>query len=572
MRHDPLIVLKFGGSVLSGPHSLPAVTHEIHRWRRRGHRVVAVVSAFAGRTDALLAQCRAADSRPAAHVVAGSLAQGERESATQLALTLDRAGIPVRVLTPEALHFMAVGDALDADPISLSTAAIHRAFERDEVVVLPGFSACDSDGRCVTLGRGGSDLSALVLAQHLGAARCRLIKDVDGLYERDPRGVGPPPRRFAQVTWSDALRLDGSVLQHKACAYASRRGLPFELGCLDSRRPTRVGPQPSHFERGEPAAAPLRVGLLGLGTVEAGVAAHVAALPERFQLVGVAVRDAQRTRDELPAGVPLFDDPRALAEQPLDVLVEVIGGTRTAARCVAAALVRGVHVVTANKALLARRGAELTELANRQGARLLGSAAVGGCMPLLECLTEIGWPRVRSLDAVLNGTTNAILEELHSGASFEQAVATARSRGFSEADPSRDLQGLDAAEKLALLSAAAGGPRLLADAIPREALSESGLARRLEGSAPGARVRQLARLQRHGDGVQAKVELAVVSPDDPLADLPDEHNLARVNLTDGRQRLLRGRGAGRWPTAEALLGDLLELRRDASDVALPVAS
>jgi hypothetical protein len=181
------VVLKLGGSVLLDATRLRRAVHEIYRWRREGREVVAVVSAFAGRTDEILDRCMRLDPglEPAGHrrlspfALAAALGAGEAESAAFLGAQLDRAGVPATVLSPGAVGLRADGDPLDATPREVDTGPIERALERDGVVVFPGFVALDAAGRAVTLGRGGSDLTALFLAHALAADRCRLIKDVD---------------------------------------------------------------------------------------------------------------------------------------------------------------------------------------------------------------------------------------------------------------------------------------------------------------------------------------------------------------------------------------------------------
>ncbi|MFI4881478.1 MAG: homoserine dehydrogenase, partial [Phycisphaerales bacterium JB064] len=220
-----LIVLKFGGSVLTDEHRLRIAVHEIYRWRREGWRVAAVVSAFAGRTDELLASCSCDGLEADPHAAAAILACGERESAAKLAGCLDRVGVQATVLDPAAIGLCAQGAALDAHPLGFDTHKVREALEAVGVVVVPGFIAVDEQGRTVTFGRGGSDLTALVLADGLEADRCRLVKDVDGLYERDPASSGPPPRRFERASYEDVLRLDGSIVQHKAVRFARDHGL-----------------------------------------------------------------------------------------------------------------------------------------------------------------------------------------------------------------------------------------------------------------------------------------------------------------------------------------------------------
>lgn len=248
MSQRPLIVLKFGGSILLNEDSLRAAVHEIERWRGDGWSTVAVVSAFAGRTDDLLNRGTRLSPSATPSALAGVIATGELESAAFFGLHLDRAGIASCVLSPGLARLRATGPELDANPIALDAGVFQRAFARDEIVAFPGFVAVDESGRHVTLGRGGSDLTALFLAHGLGAIGCRLIKDVDGLYEFDPARSGPTPRRYAYCSFDDALQTDGTIVQHKAVRLAQRLDLEFELGRLGSQNPTVIGGGDSRFD------------------------------------------------------------------------------------------------------------------------------------------------------------------------------------------------------------------------------------------------------------------------------------------------------------------------------------
>src|SRR5690606_20492696 len=197
-----VIVLKFGGSVLASPESLSLAVHEIYRWRREGWSVLAVVSAFSGETDALLREAIERGNGACRHVLAAAVGQGELRSASQPGLLLERSGVPAAVVNPGAIGLRATGDPLDADPCAVDTGALRRLFAADRVVVCPGFVATDDSGRWLLLGRGGSDLTALYLTAELAAsgeieARCRLVKDVDGLYDRDPKAGPTLPDRYA---------------------------------------------------------------------------------------------------------------------------------------------------------------------------------------------------------------------------------------------------------------------------------------------------------------------------------------------------------------------------------------
>ncbi len=550
MNTKPLIVLKFGGSVLLSESSLRRAVHEIYRWRRDGWKVIAVVSSLCGRTDELLACCDRFGSAVDSSARAAFLATGEFESAALLNLQLERSGVPSVVITPGAAGLVAAGDAVDASPLTLEGPQLPAALAREDVVVFPGYVACTRLGQPVVLGRGGSDLTALFLAAELGAARCRLIKDVDGLYESDPAGKVPRPLRFACADYADALRTDGSIIQHKAVRFAAKRGLDFELGSINADLATRIGNLETHLEHAPPATAPLRVGLLGHGTVGGGVAALLADYPQDFILSGVAVRD--RTRHSALPEALVWTDPIALAGGEADVLVEALGGVDTPYRAVRAALQRGAHVVSANKALLASRSASLQKLARATNVRVRGSAAVGAAVPVLEALCRPGARRVVGVQGILCGTANFVLQRLDEGESLAAATAAARRRGLAEVDPSRDLDGRDAADKLCVIASVLGGPALDPDRVVREPISAGGLP-------PGTR--QVATLRRVRDGWDASVRLVVPDAASPLFRAWHEQNAVVLERKGGDRELLLGSGAGRWPTAEAVMADLLEIAR-----------
>ena len=300
-------------------------------------------------------------------------------------------------------------------------------------------------------------------------------------------------------------------------------------------------------------ARPLRVALAGCGVVGGGTAARLLGDP-RFELVGVLVRDPDKARDvALPRGVLLTDPAALLAREP-DVVVEAISEASTGLALIRAALSRGVDVVSANKQAVGADLAALTALAAASEARLHYSASVGGGAPLIETVRRArAHGPVVSVEAVLNGTCNFVLNRLAEGRGFDAALKAARAAGFAEEDPSSDLTGLDAAAKLAILAHEAGGRRLSVDAVPRQTLSADTVL-------PAGRVRQVARLDP-GRGETA-VAFERVDGDPLFADLADEGNALRARTADGRVFAARGRGAGRAPTVEAVWADLTDLLAD----------
>lgn len=564
MSSRPRLVLKFGGSVLRDREALRLAVNEIYRWRREGWSIVAVVSAFAGRTEELLSSAPPTAGPGGEFGLAALAACGEQESAAQLVLELDRRGVPACSLTPSSVELRAEGPALEAVPISLDPSCLEAALERDEVVVVPGFAARDEFGRTVLLGRGGSDLTAIFLAKELRAARCRLIKDVPALFESDPAQAHIQPRRFATASWSDALNLDGTIVQHKAVRFARSAGVEFEVGGLNGVAPTLVGARPAAWLEGCASRQRTRVVLLGLGTVGRGVYAGLQSWKEHFELCGVAVRSRERA---LARGVPeslLVRNLEEALDLDAEVVIEVIGDTSPAERAIETALCLGRAVVTANKALLARRGASLANLAREHGVRLAHSAAVGGSVPVLERLRSLPPGSLRGVRGVLNGTVNYLLEEVARGETLQTASSHARRAGFAERDASRDLSGKDAADKLCLMAAELGLGELATDDVFVEALTEASIARaRQEGPV----IRQVASLDFDGGALRASVRIRGVAPDDPLAAVFGEGNACVLQFQNGGSEILRGRGAGELPTAESVLGDLLELERERRDSA-----
>jgi homoserine dehydrogenase len=568
---NPVIVLKFGSSVLTSEAAIPNAVHEVYRWYRRGFRVIAVVSALGRTTDKLIAQAKEYGAEPDPAHLASLLSIGESTSAALVALALDRAGVPAAVLDPARIDLRTRGDTLDSEPCSVDTGEILAALEDRPVAVVPGFFGRLADGRTALLGRGGSDLSALYLAHALGA-RCRLVKDVDGLYERDPNQPGPRPRRYEVISYNDALAIDGRIVQHKAVRFARALNLPFEVSSVQSERTTVVGPGPSRLEA-VPAqpARPLRVAILGLGTVGLGVYRELLACPELFEVTRVAVRSVAKHAANAAPEV-LTDDPWEAIESDCDVVVEAIGGRFPAFDLLARALELGKHVVTANKAVVAHDGAALAQLAKDKGVAFTYSAAVGGAAPLLETVRRLSEaPAIRCVEGVVNGTTNFILDRLLAGEPLDDAIRAAQLAGFAEADPTTDLNGTDAAHKLVILAQEALGERVDPATIDRDSLVGLDPARVRSAAACGCTLRLVARAHRSGSTLSTTVRLQQLPKDHPLAGATNEWNRLLVHTTDGTSTLVCGRGAGRWPTAEAVLADLFDVSRLAPPTPKPPA-
>jgi homoserine dehydrogenase len=292
----------------------------------------------------------------------------------------------------------------------------------------------------------------------------------------------------------------------------------------------------------------LRIGLIGWGTVGAAFGHLVRRGPLPVELGVVAVRDPSRERSApLPDDVVIGPPERALED--VDVVVELAGGLDGPDRWARMALDRGLPYVTANKALLATRGAELAELAAERRAALLGSASVGGGTPMIEFIQHLAAAgSIERLRGIVNATTTYILSAMGLGRSYDDALREAQEAGYAEADPSFDVEGRDAAQKLAILASVAWG-RWRAE---REVDASGIVGVEIE---PGRIVRLVAQASREQMRV-GPVELAL---DDPLARATGIENMLEVEVTEGGTFRISGPGAGGRVTAGAVYADVARL-------------
>lgn len=550
----PVVVMKFGSSVLSGPADAPTVASDIYAEVRRGRRVVAVVSAFAGETDRLLAEAQALGLAHDNPLLPAYVVQGEERSAALVAIACDRVGLSAKTLSVRELGIAADGPVEHARPVALNRSALDLALDENEVVVVPGFGALSQEGRVVLMGRGGSDLTALFLAAELGLDHVQLVKDVDGLYDRDPNS-NPAARRYDRASWAEAKALGGGLVQPDALDLAEARRLSVEVRNHADGHRTVIGPL-GDMPRPVQPSRPLRVVVAGCGVVGGGALARLLG-DRRFELVGVLVRDPAKTRDvpgvSAAALAPLLvADPAALLDRGPDILLEALSEAEAGHALIRAALERGIDVASANKQAVSRDAAGLLALADSHEAKLLWSASIGGGVPMVETLHAVrAAGPVLAFEAVLNGTVNFMLDRLGAGVSFDVALAEARAAGFAEEDPSSDLEGLDAAAKVRLLAFEAFGVMPEEIDIPRDVLSAEDL--------PSPGTRQLCRCRLEGGKVVGEVRLVAGPMDSLFATLKGEGNALKVIAADGSVVRSRGRGAGRWATAESLLADLSDL-------------
>jgi len=306
---------------------------------------------------------------------------------------------------------------------------------------------------------------------------------------------------------------------------------------------------------------PLRVALAGCGAVGGALLHLLASGAEvggrRVQVTRVLVRRPEAPRRVAPRPELLTTDLAEFLAAPADVVVEAIGGLETAGRIAEHVLARGGRLVTANKALLAARGSRLAALAQQSGGWLGFEAAVGGGVPVVRALRSslAGLP-IRSIRGILNGTANFVLTRLEGGASLAAALAEARRRGLAEADPSRDLDGRDVAEKLAILAWVAWGIPPEELAVEREGLlpDPEGLVQ--EAIAQGARLRLVGQCTLEAGRIAARVHPELVAAESSFGQTRDEQNRVAITLGWSAPVELAGPGAGGAPTAGALWSDI----------------
>jgi len=316
----------------------------------------------------------------------------------------------------------------------------------------------------------------------------------------------------------------------------------------------------------------LKVGMLGAGVVGSQIArlliANKSDLASRsganLELVSIAVKDSKLKRDGIPAAL-LTNDAKSIVNDPqIDLVIEVIGGIDPAKDLILTALKNGKSVVTANKALLAKHGAELYAAADKANVDLYYEAAVAGAIPILRPLREslVGDHVIRVM-GIVNGTTNYILTKMdENGAAFADALKEAQALGFAESDPSADIEGFDAAAKAAILAGLAFHSRVTDNDVYREGISKITAADVKVAKAMEMVIKLLAIAELTPEGaVSVRVHPALISRTHPLASVRDSFNAVFVEAESAGQMMFYGKGAGGEPTASAVLGDLVAVAR-----------
>lgn len=317
---------------------------------------------------------------------------------------------------------------------------------------------------------------------------------------------------------------------------------------------------------------PVSIGLLGLGTVGAGTVAvlarNQAEIARRagrpLMVTQAAVRDVTRVRDCHLGGIRVGSDAMAVATAPdNDIVVELIGGIEPARTLVLAAIDAGKHVVTANKALIARHGNEIFQAARQAGVAIGFEAAVAGGIPIIKTLREgLAANHITGLAGIINGTSNYVLSAMASDTTaFGDALAQAQRLGYAEADPTTDIDGTDAAHKLTILASIAFGMPLRFDRVYREGISAITAQDVAFAGHFGYRIKLLGIARMAVDGVEVRVHPTLIPERHPLARVDGVTNAVLVDGDAVGETLYVGPGAGSQATASSVIADLVDIAR-----------
>ncbi len=319
---------------------------------------------------------------------------------------------------------------------------------------------------------------------------------------------------------------------------------------------------------------PINVGLLGIGTVGGGTysvlkrnAEEITRRAGRPIQVGiVADRNVERARQRTGGTCRVTDDPFAVVIDPeVDIVVELIGGCDVAKALVLQAIDNGKHVVTANKALLAKHGNEIFAAAQARGVMVAFEAAVAGGIPILKALAEgLAGNAASRVMGVMNGTCNYILTRMEAtGAPYAEALAEAQRLGYAEADPAFDVGGVDAAQKLALLAAIAFGTQVDFPGVAVEGIERVSIADIEQAADMGYRIKLLCVARLTEAGLEARTQPCLVPARSPLGTLEGVTNMVVVEGDFIGRTIYTGPGAGAGPTASAIVGDIVDVARGA---------
>lgn len=317
---------------------------------------------------------------------------------------------------------------------------------------------------------------------------------------------------------------------------------------------------------------PIRVGLLGLGVVGGGTFKVLARNAEEIArragrsivVTKVSARDLTRAKERVGNDAEVVTDPFEIVRDPsIDIVVELIGGTGIARDLVMEALAQGKHVVTANKALLAKHGNEIFALASSKGVMVAFEAAVAGGIPIIKAIREgLTANRIEWVAGIINGTTNFILSEMRDrGLPFADVLKEAQALGYAEADPTFDVEGVDAAHKLTLLASIAFGIPVQFDRAYIEGISNLSAVDIKYAEELGYRIKLLGITKRRPDGIELRVHPTLVATKRLIANVEGAMNAVLVKGDAVGATLYYGQGAGEEPTASAVVADLVDVTR-----------
>ncbi|MCK9510469.1 MAG: homoserine dehydrogenase [Pigmentiphaga sp.] len=317
---------------------------------------------------------------------------------------------------------------------------------------------------------------------------------------------------------------------------------------------------------------PIRVGLLGLGIVGGGTFNVLARNAEeiarragrRIVVTKVGERDVARARARVGNDVAIEADAFAVVRDPdIDIVVELIGGVTVARELVREAIAHGKHVVTANKALLAMHGNEIFAAAREKGVMVAFEAAVAGGVPIIKAIREgLTANRIEWVAGIINGTTNYILSEMRNrGLPFQEVLAEAQRLGYAEADPTFDIEGVDAAHKLTLLASMAFGIPVQFSRAHIEGITGLSGVDIKHAETLGYRIKLLGITRRRPDGIELRVHPTLVPADRLIANVEGAMNAILVHGDAVGPTLYYGQGAGEEPTASAVVADLVDVTR-----------
>ncbi|BEP92760.1 homoserine dehydrogenase [Acidovorax sp. A79] len=317
---------------------------------------------------------------------------------------------------------------------------------------------------------------------------------------------------------------------------------------------------------------PIQVGLLGIGTVGSGVFNVLQRNQEEIrrragrgiEITMVADLDVDRAKAAVGDGIEVVNDARAIIANPdIDIVIELIGGYGIARALVLEAIAAGKHVVTANKALLAVHGTEIFAAASAKGVMVAFEAAVAGGIPIIKALREgLTANRLQWIAGIINGTTNFILSEMRSkGLDFDVVLKEAQRLGYAEADPTFDIEGVDAAHKVTLMSAIAFGIPVQFDKAYVEGITKLGAADIKYAEQLGYRIKLLGITKRVDKGVELRVHPSLVPSKRLIANVEGAMNAVVVQGDAVGTTLYYGKGAGSEPTASAVIADLVDIAR-----------